>query len=489
MTEQVYPKHAPVILTVLSITFALATALVSTSASAQPPATKAPVPPPEFKNLRFDERWTPAMRTGRWDTAIKAIPSHGGGSTTLSVGGQARWRDEWFHAFNFTPQHDLHGQSRLLLHADLHTGNPARLHGRLFTELRDAQSYGRSLPGGVRPTDADRHDVQNLFVDVAWGASFLRVGRQEIAINRERLFGVPDWANTRRGSQGTRLQIARYGLMVEAIDARPLLVKHTEANLADSAARFRTISLGNAAPASAPTAARPRMVPTTWQGFVYEQITRTSAARTHRLTTGGRALWQWGSQPKRRRYSVDLEGARQSGSTGTNAIDAWFLVAESQVVAAQLVGAPTLALGIDLASGDRAATPTTREGFTVLYPAAHAHGGYADVLGRTNLRELHAISTWDPLAPLSLRAAWYRFDRLRLDDGVYTKQTALFRAPNGSTARHAADELDITGTWKLTRHLRVIAGGALVLPGAFLRETPGGARTERWAFTGSSYTF
>ena len=485
MTAATQSKRTPVILTVLVVTLGSTATILPASAAGQARVTQAPATPPEFKNLRFDERWTAANRTGRWDNAIKAIPISGGASTTLSVGGQARWRDEWFHAFNFTPQNDLHGQSRLLLHADLQTGNPARLHGRLFTELRDAQSYGRSLPGGVRPTDADRHDVQNLFVDLAWGASFLRVGRQEIAINRERLFGVPDWANTRRGSQGTRLQIARYGLIVEAMDARPLLVKHTHANLADSAARFRTLSLGNA-PSMSP---RPTIVPMTWQGFVYEQTTRNSTARTHRITSGGRALWQWGRSPKRRRYSVDLEGATQHGRTGTSTIDAWFFVAESQVIATQLLGAPTLALGIDLASGDKAATPAAREGFAVLYPAAHAHGGYADVLGRTNVRELHAISTWDPFAPLSLRAAWYRFDRMRLDDGVYTKQTALFRAAHGSTARHAADELDITGTWKVTRHLRIIAGGAVVLPGAFLRDTPGGARTERWAFTGSTFTF
>jgi hypothetical protein len=52
-----------------------------------------------------------------------------------------------------------------------------------------------------------------------------------------------------------------------------------------------------------------------------------------------------------------------------------------------------------------------------------------------------------------------------------------------------AEEVDITGTWRATRHLRVIFGGALVLPGAFLRETLTTTETERWGFLGTTYVF
>ena len=121
--------------------------------------------------------------------------------------------------------------------------------------------------------------------------------------------------------------------------------------------------------------------------------------------------------------------------------------------------------------------------------ATHAHGGYADVIGRTNVREWHVIATWDPVVPVRLRGALYRFDRLRQDDGVYTKQNTVFRAAGGSHARHAADELDLTGTWKASGHWQVIAGGAMVLPGKFLKDTPGRARTERWGFAGMTFVF
>jgi hypothetical protein len=54
-------------------------------------------------------------------------------------------------------------------------------------------------------------------------------------------------------------------------------------------------------------------------------------------------------------------------------------------------------------------------------PAAHQHGGFADVIGRPNVTEVHAISSWDPTPSFSLRGAWYRFDRRRLDDGAYNR--------------------------------------------------------------------
>ena len=452
--------------------------------SAQPPAPR-PTPRPEFRNLRFEEDWSALKRTSRWDDAIKAIPLLPGRPVTLTLGGQARWRGERFNSFNLSAQDDDNSQSRLLLNADLQAGTRQRLHARVFAEWRDAQSYGRTLPGGARPADADRHDVQNLFADIAWGASFLRYGRQEIAVNRERLFGVPDWSNTRRGSQGTRLQLTHWHLVLEAMDARPMVVRQTDPNHADSTARFRTISVGSAPGAKAYL----RGLPDLWQGYWYRQDITTATADIRRQTEGLRTMWHWGRTPSKRAYSLDLEGALQNGTTGSRAIDGWFWVAESQVTWRQWHGAPTLALGIEEASGEHANTATTQEAFAVLYPAAHAHGGYADVIGRTNVREFHLISTWDPADAVSLRGAWYRFDRLRLDDGVYNKQNAVFRAANGSSERHAADEVDLTGTWKTSRHWRVIAGGAVVLPGPFLEETPGGAHTERWAFVGTSFTF
>lgn len=437
---------------------------------------------------------SPAKSTKRWGDALKNIPLAPRWPLTLSLGGQARWREESFRAFNVGALNDDHTQSRVALNADLVIGRRTGAFGRVLLEGRDAQSYGRNLPGGARPTDADRFDVQNLYVDVGYASSFLRVGRQEIALNRERLFGVPDWANTRRGSQGARLQLTHGRFALEAVDARPMLVRQSAPNRADSTARFRTLSFGSAAGAKPIFAG----LPATWQAYWYEQTLRSGSAigtgattsLTRRLTMGSRLLWQRGTAKSApRSASLEFEGALQRGHAGDRELSGWFWITEAQVQWKQQHGAPSLALGVEEASGERRATANRQEAFAVLYPAAHAHGGYADVIGRSNVREIHAIATWDPVAPVRLRGALYRFDRLRTDDGIYTKQNTIFRAATGSLARHAADEIDLTGTWKASLHWQVIAGGAVVLPGRFLKDTPGSARTERWGFVGTTFTF
>ncbi|WP_373068060.1 alginate export family protein, partial [Gemmatimonas sp.] len=391
----------------------------------------------------------------------------------------------FMRGFSVGTLNDDYGLTRLIVGADLQVGPSNGLHGRMLTELRDAQALSRTLPGGTRPTDGDRHDIQNLYADLAYDRSFVRYGRQEVSLNRERLVGVPDWANTRRGSEGTRAQLVRGRLLLEGTSIRPMLVRLDRGNRADSTARIRTLSLGSAAGATRLA----RGVPTQWNGYWYEQTIRTASSLTRRLTTGARTVWQFGT-PSASRFvtSMELEGALQHGHAGARELQAWFWVAETQLQWRRVRGLPSLAVGVEEASSDRPST-TGNEAFAVLYPAAHQHGGFADVIGRPNVTELHAISSWDPLPTLSVRAAWYRFHRRHLDDGVYNKQNGLFRSASGSTARHVADEVDPTAAWRATTHLRVLVGGATVHPGAFLSTTPGGAHVEHWGYVGTTFAF
>lgn len=440
---------------------------------------------PDFKTLRFDEQWNASQRSSQWDDAIKAIPLLSEFPLTLTLAGQARWRGEFARHYFLTDVNDDYGQSRLQFSADLQGGNKARTHARLFAEVRDAQSYGRTLPGGTRPSDADRSDIQNLFADVGYGKSWIRYGRQEIALNRERLMGVPDWSNTRRGSEGVRAQVVSKALMLEASDTRPIIVRQTLPNRADSTSRFRTVSVGNAIGAKA---WRPGL-PAIWQGYWYEQVIELPSVRTRRTTTGVRTMWQTAASQAPRRYTGEFEGALQSGTSGTTDLDAWFWVAEGSIQWRRIRGAPALTLGIEEASGNRAHTTARNEMFNVLYPAAHGHGGTADLIGRPNIRELHLFGAWNPVKPFDLRVGLYRFDRLQTDDGVYNQANGVLRTANGSTERHVANELDYAGTWKASRHWRVIGGGAMVLPGAFLEAATPTVSTMQWGYIGTTFTF
>lgn len=447
------------------------------------PAAPKAAPRPDFRNLRFDEQWSRVPGSTRWDDRIKAIPL--GGKATISFGGQVRAREEFARSFNLTSASDDYGQSRTLLNVDLGAGTARGVHARVFGEFRDAQSYSRELPGGTRPQDGDRSDIQNLFAEAGFGRSFVRVGRQEVVSGRERLIGVPDWSNTRRGFQGQRAVLVRGRLMFDVLDARPVVVRQSDPNVADSSTRFIALTLGSA-PGAKPLA---RGLPATWQTYWYQQRI-VAASPTRRITAGGRAAWtRSGKEKTSQSYGLESEAAVQRGSAGARAIQAWFWTVELQTQWRSVRGAPTIAFGVEEASGDRDATDGRVEGFNALYAAAHAHGGYADVFGRGNARQVQVISTWEPVKPVNLRASWHHYARLRLQDGIYNKQNTVMRAASGSTERHAGDEFNLTGAWSVTRHLKVIFGHAWVEPGAFLRQTPGGASAERWGFAGSAFTF
>ncbi len=439
-------------------------------------------PAPDYRNLRFDEVWT-HRRDGDWSDRLKAMPL--APHLTLSIGGQLRAREETAQRFNFTDVSDHYGQSRTLIDADLQAGAASGAHGRVFAEFRDAQSYDRDLPGGTRANDGDRSELQNLFVDVGWKRSFVRHGRQEIVSGRERLLGVPDWSNTRRGSQGTRVVLVHGALSLDAMEFRPMIIRLSDANRPDSTTRVRAVVLGSAPGFKPPS----HLLPNVWQAYRIDQRI-TSSLRTHRTTSGGRVQWNLGgATPRSQTYGIETEAALQRGTSGSRALRAWFWTSEVSTQFKGVHGAPSVAVGLEAASGETLPSDETIESFNTLYPAAHAHGGYADVFGRANARLAQVISTWDPFRRLNLRGAFYHYDRLRLSDGVYTKQNTLLRAAGTASDRHAGDELDLTAVAALSRHLKVIAGHAWIEPGAFLRRSTGGARSSRWGFVGSTYTF
>src|SRR4051812_33096106 len=120
--------------------------------------------PPSYTLVRWDENYSylkdPQQRTDLFDS-IKYIPL--GENSYLSLGGQARYRYEFFNNFNFGagPQDDDgYHLTRFLLHGDLHLGE----NFRLFVEGKSAMTDGRT--GGPRASDADEADIQQAFGDV-----------------------------------------------------------------------------------------------------------------------------------------------------------------------------------------------------------------------------------------------------------------------------------------------------------------------------------
>lgn len=444
---------------------------------------------PEFRPLRFDETWPRIDGPSRtWNDALKHILLASHDYAWLTLGGSLRWRTESVRDYQFVPTANMQDDfslSRTLLHADLHVGPARGPYARAFAEFRDAQGFNRTLPGGVRSSEQDRSDWQNAFVEGGWNATGLRLGRQDVALGRERLVGISDWANSRRSFQGIRA-FSRIGpVAIDLLDAHVMAVRSDLSNRPDSTTRFRYLAVGSAADA----AARRTVVPSAWQLYVI-QLDAVLGARHERTTYGSRAQWKapvFGASGTQ--ASFEVEGAAQRGWQGAKDIDAWFLATEAQLAFRLVRFTPTLTAAYDRASGDRDAADNTNGTFTALYASAHPNGGIADAFGRGNLAELRGGVTADATSWLQLGLVTRSFARLELADGVYSKQNTLFRAASGSSARDVGAETDFTATVKIGRNLRVLGGIAEVDPGRFLRETPGGGGVQRFSFLSTSFTF
>src|SRR5262245_5202425 len=179
-----------------------------------PGAAPSPQSPPPFQPLRYDEDWSylgDESRRSEWLDRLKYIPLNERG-WYLSLGGEARIRYEYFSQFNFGagPQDDTgYLLQRYLLHADAHFGDRIRV----FTQLQSAIGSGRN--GGPRPTDDDRLDVHQAFLDLKFGdetnSLTVRVGRHEMDFGSGRLISAGEGLNVRRGFDGMRV-IFRHSL-------------------------------------------------------------------------------------------------------------------------------------------------------------------------------------------------------------------------------------------------------------------------------------
>src|SRR5215831_17717993 len=164
---------------------------------------------PPYQLLRYDEDWSflsdPSKRSEALD-GLKYIALNEDG-WYVSLGGEARIRYEYYSEFEFGagPQ-DSNGYllERYLFHADFHLGRRVRF----FAQLQSGIETGRN--GGPRPTDDDRLDLHQAFVDLKVIDEprqnlTVRVGRHEMDFGAGRLISAGEGLNLRRSFDGTRL--------------------------------------------------------------------------------------------------------------------------------------------------------------------------------------------------------------------------------------------------------------------------------------------
>jgi hypothetical protein len=428
---------------------------------------------------RWDEDYSylkdPAARSDFFDP-IKYIP-FGPADSYLSLGGQARYRYDYFNNPTFGPgtnDEDGFHLQRYLLHADAHLTQ----NFRAFVQVDHSLVDGRT--GGGRVGDSDTFDLQQGFIDIktsdaADPYAYLRVGRQELIYGAQRLVSPDDWRNVRRSFDGVKGSISIPNDTIDFFWTRPVLIERDQFNNDDPGTNFSGVYNVLALPDFLPHADSKFE---TYFFALNQTRTSTAHADVDTYTLGGRFY----TNP--RPIDFDVEGAWQFGDFESNRIDAWFFATEAGYTFSDYCFTPRFSVGLDIASG----SPGPSNRFNQLFPPTYMYLGHLYLFGRPNLIDAHVGLVFHLTEKLALFTAQHIFWRENANDALYNLSGAVVRADNGSGASYVGNEFDIAITYQFTRHTSGYLGFATFLPGDFINQT-GASENVSFLYASLTYTF
>ncbi len=472
-----------------SLSVVLVHALLPGIAALQGDPQAAALARPRASLLPQDEDWSVLRDVDREQLGLldrlKFVPLDDEGDVWISFGGQARVRGELWRDFGFgqvpptASRDDELALFRFLAHADLHVGRDFRV----LLQGKSALLSDRELPGGKRPTDEDRLDVQQLFADASFGEPgatrfTLRGGRSMLRFGKERLVSPLGWSNTLRAWDGVQGIVERGSWKATGFWTCVVEVDPTGANEADDDNQFYGLYGSRAADGSLPA------LDLYWLGYHQDGVAfNGTTGDEERHTFGARLGGRFGQSA----WDYDVEGAYQLGRIGAGDVSAWMLGSELGRSFVDTRGTPRVWLGYDHASGDDQSGGDVGT-FNQLFPLGHAYLGFVDVIGRQNI---HAVNLGVSLATspkLRWALAHHLFWLADTADAIYNAGGGIVRPAGSVDSSWVGNELDLTASYTFDRHLSALLGVSRFFAGDALSDS-GSSEDIDFAYVSLQYAF
>lgn len=420
---------------------------------------------PGYQPFRYDEDWSflaDASKRKDWLDSVKFLSlAHPGWYITL--GGEIRERYELLDqpVFGIGPT-DTTGYllQRYLLSSDFHLGSRFRF----FTELQSGLEEGRS--GGPRPTDLDRLDVHQAFLD--WRISgtgkqgvVLRLGRQEIGFGSGRLIAAAEGLNLRRSLDGARLEIKRGRVVWNATALRLVLVNPGIVdNIPDHAQTFW--GTGFIMPRPFWKVAN---IGVYYLGFDHKKSIFSKGVGREIRETAGFHAWKRPASS----WDYDDEGLVQWGSFRGAPIRAWALSEDVGYTFDRAPLRPRVGFRADASSGDQGQQHRSLGSFDPLFAAVPVYSGPSALLGATNLIDATLSVRLRLAESVGLTLESSTFWRESLFDSVYSPFNTPIRPALPNAGRYVATAPSLTVSWQATQHIFYAAIYSHFLTGDFFQ--------------------
>lgn len=404
--------------------------------------------PPAYQLMRYDEDWSSLsdpLKRSEWLDSLKYI-SLGRLGWYLTLGGEIREKFELLDqpGFGIGPE-DQNGYflQRYLLSSDFHLGPRFRF----FTEFQSGLEDGRK--DGPRPTDLDRLDIHQAFLDWHVAGSetqgvTLRVGRQELAFGSGRLIAPAEGLNLRRSLDGVRLNVKKGRVSFSTTALRLVLAKP---GVFDDVPDHTQTLWG-----AGFTAVRPFWKIGSFAAYYYgfdnkRSVYAKGIGHEVRETFGAHA---WGHA---RQWDYDDEAVLQWGSFRSAPIRAWAVSEDGGYTFAGLPLKPRLGFRADATSGDQGPGNTALGSFNPLFSAVPVWSGPSALLGGINLIDATPSIRLRFSRTLTLTLESSSFWRESRFDAVYTAFNTPLRPANPNASRYLATAPSATLAWQVTRHV------------------------------------
>lgn len=438
-------------------------------------------PTPDF--LRFNEDWSGLKGIDpnklKPSERIKYIKLSENGDNWVSFGGHLRTRFEDHRNFAFTPTSDADDNFVLyrgLFHADWHIGDNLRI----FSEFKHADASGRDLPGGKRPIDQDKAELQQLFIDYKFNigseSSFaLRLGRQEYSFGKSRLISPLPWANALRHWDGVTGILKTPQLDVNFFYSSFNPIDQDGFNDSDSSNKLSGFYAKQ-------KLSKKSGIEYYWLATERDELTFNGTFGDEDRDTFG--LRHWGKLSDS--LSYEFEGAYQTGDVGGEDISA-YMFAGQLVYAFAGANKSKLSFAIDYASGDDDVGGEVNT-FNQLFPLGHAYFGFIDAVARQNIIDLSASYWTKTSSRSSLRIAVHNFSRAEDADALYNAGGGVVRVGDANASSDIGNEVDISFNYSLTEKVTSTIGFSQLFAGDFLSDT-GTDEDIKFAFVQFLYNF
>jgi len=403
---------------------------------------------PTFQLMRYDEDWSSLADPSRrrdWLDVLKYI-SLGRDGWYATIGGEIREKFELLDQPGFglgPPDPNGYLLQRYLLSTDLHLGSRFRF----FSELQSGIEEGRT--GGPRPTDLDRFDLHQAFIDVrlrdtSSARVTLRLGRQELAFGTGRLISPAEGLNLRRSLDGARINVKKGRVDMSATALRLVASRHGYFdNVPDHSQTFWGAGF---------TATHPfrkiEFLAVYYDGLDNKKaIFAKGVGRAIRETLGAH-IWKRSAS-----WDYDSEAVFQWGSFRGAPIRAWAVADDLGYTFEHAALHPRLGIRGDVTSGDHGKQDHVLRSFDPLFSAVPVWSGPSALLGGINLMDVTPSVRLRLTRTLGLTLESSMFWREDRNDAVYTAFNTPLRALNPSAGRYTATAPSATIAWQATRHM------------------------------------